>query len=69
LKTKIKKKRKINNIFYKDLFDNISIDKTLILSYKALSFIKPEFINKVFYRLIEDVDDINEALIKRFFYI
>ena len=35
--------RKINNHFYEDLFQNIPNAKTLILSCKALAFIKPEF--------------------------
>lgn len=57
-----------NNNFYKDLFYRVVIAKTLILSYKALSFIKPEFVNDVFYRLKEDVDDINEALLIDFIF-
>jgi hypothetical protein len=59
--------RKINNHFYEDLFQNIPNAKTLILSCKALSFIKPEFVNDVFYRLKEDVDDLNDPLLNDFY--
>ena len=48
--------RKINNIFYRELFSRLPNAKTLILSYKALSFIRPEFVNHVYYLLTEDFE-------------
>ena len=42
------------------------LSKCLILSCKALSFIKPEFVNFLFYWLKKDVDDIDEAKLKDF---
>ena len=51
-----------NNNIYKELFERIASSKSLISSCKALSFIKPKFVNFVFYRLKEDIDDkINDA--------
>ena len=59
--------RKINNNFYEDLFQRVLSAKTLILSCKGLAFIKPEFVNDVFYRLKEDVEDLNEPLLNNFY--
>jgi len=58
---------RINNNIYKELFERLASAKCLILSCKALSFIKPEFVNFVFYRLKEDVDDIDEAALTDFY--
>ena len=58
---------RINNNIYEDLFERIASYKTLILSWKALSFIKPVFATFVFYRLKEDVDDIDDATLKDFY--
>lgn len=51
--------RKLNNKFYEKLFQRVLGAKVLILSCKGLSFIKPEFVNDVLYRLKEDADDLN----------
>lgn len=59
--------RKINNNFYDDIFQRIPISKTLILSCKALCFIKSEFVNDAFYRLKEDVNDLDEPLLNDFY--
>ena len=58
---------RINNNVYKELFERIASSKSLILSCKALSFIKPEFVNFVFYRLKEDVDDIDDDALTDFY--
>ena len=58
---------RVHNNIYEDLFERIASSKTLILSCKASSFIKPEFVNHVFYRLKEDVDDIDDAILKDFY--
>ena len=58
---------RINNNVYKELFERIASSKSLILSCKALSFIKPEFVNFVFYRLKEDVDDIDDEALTDFY--
>ena len=59
--------RRIHNTVYEDLFQRIAGSKTLILSCKALSFIKPEFVFDVFYRLKEDVEDINDPILNDFY--
>ena len=58
---------RINNNIYKELFKRIVSSKSLILSCKALSFIKPEFVNLVFYLLKEGVDDIVDSTLKDFY--
>ena len=58
---------RINNNLYKELFERIASAKCLILSCKALSFIRPEFVNFVFYRLKEDVDDIDDDALTDFY--
>ena len=59
--------RRIHNSIYEDLFQRIAFSKTLIFSCKALSFIKPEFVFHVFYRLKEDVEDINDPILNDFY--
>ena len=58
---------RIQNNIYEDLFQRIAVSKTLILSCKALSFIKPEFVFDVFYRLKEDVKGINDPILNEFY--
>ena len=59
--------RRMHNTIYEDLFQRIPVSKTLILSCEALSFIKPEFVFDVFYRLKEDVEDINDSILNDFY--
>ena len=47
--------RRMHNSIYNNLFKIFVDSKALILSCKALAFIKTEFINDVFYRLKENV--------------
>ena len=59
--------RRIHNNIYEDLFQKIAVSKTLILSCKALFFFKFEFVFNVFYRLKEDVEDINDPILNYFY--
>ena len=55
--------RRMHNTIYEGLFQRIAGSKTLVLSCKALAFIKTEFVNDVFFRLKEDVEDINDQIL------
>ena len=58
---------KIINNFYGGLFSRLPNSKALFLSFKTLSFIRPKFLNHVFYRLKENVDKLNEQLLTDFY--